>query len=152
MIKLPRLDTFNQNQSGAALIVGLILMLVLTVLGVSGMTVSVFGLTMASNAQFEQATFQAAENGIDFTIDNANLNTTATQNFSPAYADGTYTANTQMTWQGTTPYLHSSFSIGEDEGAVAAYHFDVVSTATGPEGAQSVHTQSFYIAGPPDTN
>jgi len=152
MTKLPGLDTFNPKQSGAALIVGLILMLVLTVLGVSGMTVSVFGLTMASNAQFEQGAFQAAENGIDFTIDNANLNTTATQNFGPAYSDGTYTAITQMTWQGTTPYLHSSFSIGEDEGAVAAYHFDVVSTATGPEGAQSVHTQSFYIAGPPDTN
>jgi len=152
MTKSPGAASLRASQSGAALIIGLILMLVLTVLGVSGMSVSVFGLTMASNAQFEQATFQAAENGIDFTIDNANLNTTTTQNFNPAYSDGTYTATTEMTWQGTTPYLHSSFSIGEDEGAVAAYHFDVVSTATGPEGAQSVHTQSFYIAGPPDTN
>ena len=142
----------GRGQSGAALIIGLILMLVLTVLGVSGMTVSVFGLTMASNAQFEQAAFQAAENGIDFTITNANLNSTATQTFAPAYSDGNYSADTRMTWQGTTPFLHSSFSIGEDEGAVAAYHFDVVSTATGPDGAQSIHTQSFYIAGPADTN
>ena len=137
------------RQSGAALIVGLIMMLVLTVLGVSGMTVSVFGLTMASNAQFEQTTFQAAENGIDFTLDNANLNTTASQNFAGAYTDGTYTANTQMTAQGNTPYLHASFSMGEDEGSVGAYHYDVVSTATGPDGARAIHTQSFYIAGPP---
>ena len=140
------------RQSGAALIVGLILMLVLTVLGVSGMSVSVFGLTMASNAQFELETFQAAETGIDFTIDNANLNTTATQNFTPAYTDGTYTANTQMTAQGNTPYLHASFSIGEDEGSVAAYHYDVVATAAGPDGASAVNTQSFYIAGPPPAN
>jgi type IV pilus assembly protein PilX len=139
----------RSSQSGAALIVGLILMLVLTVLGVSGMTISVFGLTMASNAQFQQTTFQAAETGIDFTIDNANLNSIATQNFSPAYNDGTYRADTVMTSQGNTPYLHSAFSIGEDEGSVAAYHYDVVSTGTGPDGASSVHTQSFYIAGPP---
>lgn len=136
------------RQSGAALIVGLILMLVLTVLGVSGMSVSVFGLTMASNAQFQLETFQAAETGIDFTIDNANLNTTATQNFTPAYTDGTYTANTQMTAQGNTPYLHSAFSLGEDEGSVAAYHYDVLATATGPDAAGAINTQSFYIAGP----
>lgn len=152
MNKPPSFDSRARSQSGAALVVGLILMLVLTVLGVSGMTVSVFGLTMASNAQFQQGTFQAAENGIDFTIENANLNTTATQNFSPAYSDDNYAADTEMTWQGTTPYLHASFSVGEDEGSVAAYHFDVVSTGTGPDGARSVHTQSFYIAGPPNTN
>lgn len=136
-------------QSGAALIVGLILMLVLTVLGISGMTVAVFGLTMASNAEFEQNTFQAAENGIDYTLEHANLNTTATQNFPNAFTDGTYASSTQMTEQGTTPYLHRSFSIGEDEGTVVAYHFDIVSTATGPDGAESIHTQSFYVAGPP---
>ena len=54
-----------------------------------------------------------------------------------------------MTFIGNTPYLHASFSIGEDEGSVGAYHYDVISTATGPDGAQSIHTQSFYIAGPP---
>ena len=137
-------------QSGAALIIGLILMLVLTVLGVSGMSVSIFGLTMASNAQFEQNAFQAAENGIDFTLDNANLNTTATQNFPGAYLDpaGNYNADTVLDFQGNTPYLHASFSIGEDEGSVAAYHYDVDSDARGPDGSRSRHTQSFYIAGP----
>lgn len=137
------------HQSGAALIVGLILMLVLTVLGVSGMSVSVFGLTMASNAQFELETFQAAETGIDFTIDNANLNTIATQNFAPATVPAPYAVNTVLTFQSNTPYLHASFSIGEDEGSVAAYHYDVVATGTGPDGAQAINTQSFYIAGPP---
>lgn len=138
-----------ERQSGAALIVGLILMLVLTVLGVSGMTAAVFGLTMASNAEFEQNTFQAAENGIDYTLEHANLNTITTQNFPDAYSDGTYSATTQMSEQGTTLYLHRSFSVGEDEGTVVAYHYDIVSTATGPDGARSIHTQSFYVAGPP---
>ena len=149
MTKHLHTDLHRRRERGAALIVGLILMLVLTVLGVSGMTVAVFGLTMASNAQFEQTTFQAAENGIDFTLENANLNTTATQNFPAAFTDGTYTASTQLTEQGTTPYMHRSFSVGEDEGTVVAYHYDIVSTATGPDGAQAIHTQSFYVAGPP---
>lgn len=148
MAKQNSFSAMPYRQSGAALIIGLILMLVLTVLGVSGMSVSVLGLTMASNAQFEQNAFQAAENGIDFTLDNANLNTTAAQNFPGAYADGTYNADTQLTFQGNTPYLHASFSIGEDEGSVSAYHYDVASDARGPDGARSRHTQSFYIAGP----
>lgn len=140
----------HSRQSGAALIVGLILMLVLTILGVSGMSVSVFGLTMATNAQFEFETFQAAETGIDFTLDNANLTTTATQNFAPAWTDGTYTATTTLTCQIRTPYLHAAFTAGEGEGSVEAIHYDVISTATGPDGAQSIHTQSFYVAAPPD--
>jgi type IV pilus assembly protein PilX len=63
------------RQRGAALVVGMILLLILTVLGVSGMNSSVFGLTMASNAQFFQNAFQAAETGIDIAIDQRNYTT-----------------------------------------------------------------------------
>lgn len=146
--RMPESATLRQ-QNGAALIVGLILMLVLTVLGVSGMTVSVLGLTMASNAQFQQNTFQAAETGIDVTLDTANLSSQATQNFPNAYADADYSADTVMTYATDTIYFLSAFSAGVGEGSVSALHYDIQSDATGPDGARSVHTQSFYIAGPP---
>ena len=66
-----------RRQHGAALVVGLILMLVLTILGVSGMSVSIFGLTMASNAQYQQNAFQAGETGIDIAMDQRNFATNA---------------------------------------------------------------------------
>ena len=52
-------------QRGAALVVGLVLMLVLTVLGISGLNTATLELVMASNTQSQQLAFQAAETGID---------------------------------------------------------------------------------------
>jgi type IV pilus assembly protein PilX len=137
------------RQRGAALVVGLILMLVLTILAVSGMTASVFGLTMASNGQFSQNAFQAAETGIDIAIGQRNF-TTGTPLFLPPtpLGDGSYETTATTTFQETTPVPDASFSMGEDTGAVQAFHFDIVATGTGPGNASSTHTQSFYIVGP----
>jgi hypothetical protein len=65
----------RQSQRGAALIVGLILLMVLTVLGVSGMNTATLELTMTSNAQFHQDAFQSAETGIDIAIERRAFNT-----------------------------------------------------------------------------
>ena len=137
------------RQRGAALVVGLILMLVLTVLGVSGVTVSVFGLTMASNAQVQQNAFQAAETGIDIAIETRNFTTTAPVVIpDTALGDGTYSTTSTMTFQVNTPVPGAAFSMGVDPGSVQAFHFDVVSTGSGPSNASSVHNQSFYVVGP----
>ena len=57
-----------KRQRGAALIVGLVLLMVLTVLGISGMNSATLELTMAGNTQFGQDAFQAAETGIDLVL------------------------------------------------------------------------------------
>ena len=49
------------RQKGAALIVGLVLLLVLTVLGVSGINMASLELQMTGNTQAAQVAFQAAE-------------------------------------------------------------------------------------------
>ena len=134
------------RQGGAALVVGLILMLVLTVLGVSGMTMSVSGLTMASNAQVQQNAFQAAETGIDLVIGQRNFVTTGPVSVGPlALGNGMQVAATQ-TFQANTlvPPLARGFSFGSME----AFHFDVVSVGNGPDNAQSTHNQSFFVIGP----
>lgn len=56
------------RQRGAALIVGLVLLMVLTVLAVSAMRTATLDLTMAGNAQFRENAFQLAESGIRATL------------------------------------------------------------------------------------
>src|SRR5690606_19538894 len=65
------------RQQGAALVVGLVLLLVMTVLGVSGMNTATLELVMAGNAEAQQDAFQAAETGIDVAISRRNWTTAA---------------------------------------------------------------------------
>lgn len=58
----------TQRQSGAALIVSLILLMVLTVLAISTMRTASLGLLMAGNIQYRQNAFQLAQTGIDAAV------------------------------------------------------------------------------------
>lgn len=55
----------RQQQTGAALIISLILLMVLTVLAVSTMRTASLGLLMAGNAQYRETAYQLAQSGID---------------------------------------------------------------------------------------
>jgi Tfp pilus assembly protein PilX len=129
-------------ERGAALVVGLVLLLVLTVLGVSGMNSATLELVMASNTQSQQLAFQAAETGIDLAIGNGTYLTSAPANFvsGPSRA--------QMACVTTTPVPDIAFSIGAPSGSAQAYHFDILAVGTGPRNSTSTHNQSFYIVGP----
>ena len=59
---------FPRRERGAALIVGLILLLVMTVLAVATMGTANLEVVMASNTQNSQNAFQLAETGIDTNI------------------------------------------------------------------------------------
>ncbi len=52
-------------QRGAALVVGMLLLLVLTLLAISGMNTASLELTMAGNMQYHENAFQAAETGVE---------------------------------------------------------------------------------------
>ncbi len=60
------------RQRGAALIVGLVLLMVLTLLAVSTMRTSTLELAMAGNAQFHEQATQLAETGIRDAINRIN--------------------------------------------------------------------------------
>jgi hypothetical protein len=64
----------HQRQQGAALIVGLVLMTVLTLLAVSTMRTSTLELAMAGNAQYHEQATQMAESGIRDAISRINNN------------------------------------------------------------------------------
>jgi len=58
----------KKKQEGAVLIIGLLLLIIVTLLGVSGVKSTVLEKNMTANAQFHMQTFQATESAIDSTI------------------------------------------------------------------------------------
>jgi type IV pilus assembly protein PilX len=56
------------RERGAALIVGLVLLMVLTVLAISAMRTATLDLSMAGNAQYRENAFQLAESGVEATL------------------------------------------------------------------------------------
>jgi type IV pilus assembly protein PilX len=144
----------HNKQQGAALIVGLVLLVVITVLAISGMNTATTELAMARNDQNYEYAFQAAETGLENIIaagsfDTANgVSTTTTINTHDAVI-------AQVDYEDWSIVPDKAFSLGSGSG-VSAYHF--IGTATSkslrdPNGttdrdAGAVHTQAFYIVGP----
>ena len=56
--------SFPRRQEGAALIIGLVLLAVLTVMGISGLGTATLEVAMADNMQRGQYAFQAAESAV----------------------------------------------------------------------------------------
>ena len=134
-------------QTGATLVVGLILLLVLTVVGVSGMNTATMEVTMAGNSQFQNDAFQMAEDGIDTVLARRSFTTAGTTTLAPT-GDVDYVRPAVTRFVTTTPVPDAAFSLGVSTGSVQAFHFDIVSVGKGPRNASSTHTQSFYQAGP----
>jgi hypothetical protein len=138
-------SSMRSRQRGATLIVGLVLLLVLTVLGVSGMNTATMELTMAGNAQFQQDAFQMAEDGIDIAIVSG---FSTLDPLTVPWLGGTPDRNRQSrtTFVTTTDVPGAAYSLGVR--APQAFHFDVVSVGRASRSATSVHNQSFYVVGP----
>ena len=55
----------RDKQRGATLVIALVLLLILTILGVSTMSTATMEMRMAANSQYLENAFQLAETGID---------------------------------------------------------------------------------------
>lgn len=149
-----RLRALQARQGGAALVIGLLLLLVLTILAISGMTTATLELQMAGNTQYKERAFQAAETGIEQAIDKATFDTAnalvlANQKVDPTVGssnDDTYDARMEFDKNtGTTIVPGGGYSMGT---GFQAYHFNIESTGRSERGAEATHTQSIYIIGP----
>lgn len=162
-------------QSGAALVVGLLLLLVLTILAISGMTTATLELQMAGNEQYQERAFQAAEAGIEQAVA-AGVYTTDPAAIAAQYDDPTSPEPTPKRGHGTqiancpdrsaaaadqceyflrfdhaagdTPVPGGGHSLGT---GLRAYHFVVDAVGVSDRGAESSHIQSFYVVGPGGT-
>lgn len=150
------------SQRGAALAVGLILLLVLTILAISGMSTATLELRMAGNKQFQERAFEAADVGIERAM-NSGVYNTSIPTLCPG--NGCPLGNNSVPNTADTPAEEDQFeftmTFDADTGATAvpgggyslgtglqAYHFEVESTGESNRGAESQNVQSFYIIGP----
>jgi len=143
----------QKRQQGAVLIVGLLLLVVITILAVSGMNTATTELAMARNDQTYENVFQSAEKGLETALGQGVFSTAAPTTITPTTT--TYEViSATIEFEGTTMVPDKAFSLGAGSG-VAAYHFQVTSDAKfefasggTDRDATATHTQSFYVIGP----
>lgn len=151
--KARKLPVVRKVQSGAALVIGLLLLLVLTVLAITGITTATLELQMAGNQQYQERAFQAAETAIEQAIETATFNTTVPytvteQRVSASDTDNEDTYSFTMEFDsetGATLVPGGGYSLGT---GFQAYHFDIAAEGRSERGARSEHVQSVYVIGP----
>ena len=159
------------GQGGAALVIGLLLLLVMTTLALTGMSSAALELQMAGNEQFQERAFQAAEAGIAQALAAGGF-TTNPASFSARYVDPAAPDPVPIRGQGLPIagcphrsddaagrceyFLRFDLANGvtpipgeaDDAGAGLAYHFVIDSYGVAERGAQSQLTLGFYVIAP----
>jgi type IV pilus assembly protein PilX len=90
-INLQRLPKFSRNQDGAVLIIGLLILLVLTILGITNMSTTSMQERMAGNDRDRQIAFQSAEAALraaEEFVQNSTYAALAAGNFTAACTNG----------------------------------------------------------------
>ncbi|MDH3712631.1 MAG: PilX N-terminal domain-containing pilus assembly protein [Gammaproteobacteria bacterium] len=146
--------TFSQ-QRGAALIVGLMMLLALTLIGITTMGMNTMELRMASNAQNKSNAFQAAEAGLEVGVGltNANDVTTNPQVITPPTLVNAQ-ATVESVFVGLIPGRGSGFTAGvacpgSSPERTRCAHFQVTSVGQHLQSnANSLQLQGFYVLAP----
>jgi type IV pilus assembly protein PilX len=149
--------TFTQanKQQGAALVVGLMLLVVITILAISGMNTATTELAMARNDQAYENAFQAAETGLATALSQSQFVTLGSTELQQTISTNETVATT-IQYEDSTLVPDKAFSLGVGSG-IAAYHFLATSQSEfrrnpGNEDTDrdstATHTQAFYIVGP----
>lgn len=149
--------TFNisrKKQQGAALVVGLMLLVVITVLAISGMHTATTELALVRNDQASEDAFQAAENGLETALSQGQFATAGATAFTQ-YPTSNENISTTIQFEDSTVVPDRAFSLGVGSG-IAAYHFNATSLAefrrdpgnTTDRDSTATHSQAFYIVGP----
>lgn len=145
------------RQTGAALVVGLILLVVVTVLAISGMNTATTELAIARNDQNSEYAFQAAETGLEWALSRGFYKTDPVVTpLGTRETPSNYTVDTNIRFENASIVPgDAAFSLS---GGMSAYHFVAEATAQSTRQAASsdayhrdasaAHTQAFYIVGP----
>jgi type IV pilus assembly protein PilX len=139
----------RHEQRGAALVVGLVLLLILTLLAISGMNTATTELTMAGNEQYQTRAFQAAETGIERAITTAVLNPVDDEETLAAVLDdGDGDADNDDSFDATIVPRGVSMVPNYSLGEFHAEHFEITSDGTSLRNASATHTQGLYLVAP----
>ncbi|MEM9386115.1 MAG: PilX N-terminal domain-containing pilus assembly protein [Pseudomonadota bacterium] len=144
-----------RRQRGAALIIGLVLLAVLTLLGITGVVTSSNDLRMMGSAREALNAFEATESALAAAISSNEAieleDTTAPGDevrdpvTFDLWQDGVVTSTATTTFTG----FSDAVPIGWEQGASVTVHFQVDSaTVTSQRGANADNTAGFYIVAP----
>jgi len=144
----------RNTQQGAALVVGLMLLVVITVLAISGMNTATTELALVRNDMAYEDAFQAAEGGIDIALSQGQFETVGVTSLTQTPSSYQNIATT-IQFEDSTMVPDKAFSLGVGSG-IAAYHFLATSQAdmmrdpgnTTDRDSSAIHTQAFYVVGP----
>jgi Tfp pilus assembly protein PilX len=142
----------NHPQHGAALVIGLILLAIITLLAVVGMNISNSELASATSEQLRLRAFQSAETGVERGLQNLNsigtsVMTPLTDPVTAVEGSPVNPANglAQDSYQTVRQYRDWSTFVANNGRNFNAYHYTVISTGTSARNAISVHTQGAFI-------
>lgn len=141
-----------RKQSGAALVVSLVMLMVLTLLAISTMSTASLEVTMAGNEQYQQNAFQLAETAKDQFLRTTSANTTLCVNEqNPTVCDIPETKIDDMagTFR-TTSRGVSDLGVcpNSSVGVVTRFDFEIQANGTAPSNALAQHTQGWFFCSP----
>ena len=122
----------NRQQSGAVLFVSLIMLLVLTIIGVTAMRSSTLEEKMAANTMNYGMTFHAAESAIENALDDTNslvqaILTSDTITVDLDIGESSITSSADIKYLGSG--IAYGYSLGQNSSAFSSYRFDATGTA-----------------------
>jgi type IV pilus assembly protein PilX len=135
-----------KNQRGAALVIGLVLLLILTLLAITGMNTATTELVMAGNEQFRRAAVMASTAGIEEAI--ADIGAVPT---IPGAAP-TQILNVPAGVAATDRFTTSTRYIGEETGLpqssvdrFVGLHYEIESTGSSARNARDRQVQGVFV-------
>ncbi len=139
------IEIVRTRQRGAALVVGLLLLLVLTLLAISGMNTASLELVMAGNLQYQQNAFQAAETGLARAL--------AQGQFKPGAGVETIDSGGEPFTAVIAPQLDGAALPaiwGSSWDSFSTFHFEIQSTGTSARNARAASVQGVAVLAPWD--
>jgi type IV pilus assembly protein PilX len=153
----------RRGQSGAILVVALIMLLIITSIGISSLNSTNLEVQMAANAQFKNIIFQESEHVIEETVSDLDVLGSAYSaslaSTAPVWPTSTVTTassgNHYLSGESETKFVGFSSPKGESSGSIrigasgySLYHFEVRGTAdVANSGASNTNVRGAYIVG-----
>lgn len=130
------------KQSGAALIVALILLIALSLMAISSMNTATLDLIMAGNEQYRSRAFAAAETGIERALIGGTFNTASSTSASNISANNGYSYVIAPQDGGKVQEAPPGYSQGS--GQFGTVNFRITSTGQSDRDTRSVNTQELF--------
>jgi type IV pilus assembly protein PilX len=136
------------RQRGAALVIGLLLLVILTLLAISGMNTASLELVIAGNGQYRQNAFQAAETGIAQALSTGAFNPQAAPVAAPQTAVAAE-SDKEFFKTKITPQLGGQAlpAIGKSGDRFQDFHFEIESVGTSARNATATSVQGVAVVG-----